>query len=75
MLSFATFLTSDDLAIVRAIKESIPDADARSPPEVIEFVANTVGAYTAKVIEPPETPDQVRDVADSQSVAAGVGFA
>ncbi len=47
-------LSPDDIAILRAIKDSIPDADARSPTEVLEFVAKAVGAYNAKVIEPPD---------------------
>ena len=51
---FPDGLTPDDIAILRAIKDSIPDADARSPTEVLEFVAKAVGAYTAKVIEPSD---------------------
>ena len=45
-------LTPDDIAVLRAIKESIPDADARSPTEVLEFVAEAVRAHAAKTIEP-----------------------
>ena len=52
--SYPGGLTPDDIAILRAVKGSIPDAEARSPTEVLEFVAKAVGAYTAKVIEPPD---------------------
>jgi Family of unknown function (DUF5681) len=44
-------LTPDDLSILRAIKDSIPDANSRSPTEVLEYVRDTLRAADAKVIE------------------------
>jgi hypothetical protein len=43
-------LTAEDLAIFRAIREAIPDANARSPAEVLEYVRDTLRAADAKPI-------------------------
>ncbi len=40
-----------NLAILRAIKEAIPDAGSRSPQEVLEYVRDTLRAAEAKPIE------------------------
>ena len=43
-------LQPDDVAILRAIKEAIPNAGERSPQEVLEYVRDTLRAAEAKVI-------------------------
>jgi hypothetical protein len=43
-------LTPDDIVILRAIKEAIPNAGERSPQEVLEYVRDTLRAAEAKVI-------------------------
>lgn len=48
-------LDASDIAILRAIKDSIPDADARSPQEVLEYVRDTLRAAEAKPIEAAHT--------------------
>ncbi len=40
--SYPGGLTPDDLAILRGIKDAIPDADAKSPAEVLEYVRDTL---------------------------------
>jgi hypothetical protein len=50
--SYPGGLAPDDIAILRAIKEAIPDANSRSPQEVLSFVAEAVRAHSAKTIEP-----------------------
>ncbi len=54
-------LTPDDLAILRAIKQAIPDAGSRPPAEVLGYVLEAVRAHDAKIIDcvrnnPSETP-------------------
>ena len=44
-------LTPDDLAILRAIKEAIPDAGEREPGEVLAYVRDTLAAASAKTID------------------------
>ena len=44
-------LNADDLAILRAIKEAIPDAGSRSPAEVLSYVRDTLASVAAKTIE------------------------
>ena len=41
------------MAILQAIKDSVPCANDRSPQEVLEFVRDAVRAHRAKLIEPP----------------------
>jgi hypothetical protein len=43
-------LDAADMAILAAIKESIPDANARSPAEVLEFVKEAVQAHSARAL-------------------------
>ena len=43
-------LTQDDIAILRAIKEAIPNAGERSPAEILTYVRDTLRAAEAKVI-------------------------
>ena len=38
---------ADDIAILRAIKDSIPDADLKSPAEALSYVAEAVRAHAA----------------------------
>jgi hypothetical protein len=45
-------LNADDMAILAAIKQSIPDANSRSPAEVLAYVRDTLRAADAKLIEP-----------------------
>jgi hypothetical protein len=44
-------LTPDDLSILRAIKNSVPNANSRSPTEVLEYVRDTLRMAVAKPIE------------------------
>jgi len=44
-------LTPEDLAILRAIKEAIPDAGSRSPAEVLSYVRDTLASVAAKTID------------------------
>jgi hypothetical protein len=46
----APVLDAGDLAILRAIKEAIPDASKRQPGEVLNFVLDTIRAHDAKMI-------------------------
>ena len=46
----APILDAGDLAILRAIKEAIPDAGKRQPGEVLNFVLDTIRAHDAKMI-------------------------
>ena len=48
--SYPGGLQPDDIAILRAIKEAIPNAGERSPQEVLEYVRDTLRAADAKVI-------------------------
>ena len=45
-------LTPEDLAILRAIKEAIPDAGERQPAEVLSYTLDAIRAHEAKTIEP-----------------------
>jgi hypothetical protein len=47
----APVLDAGDLAILRAIKEAIPDASKHQPSEVLQFVLDAVRAHEAKVID------------------------
>jgi hypothetical protein len=52
-------LTPEDLAILAAIKEAIPDANARSPGDVLAYVREAVQAHSAKpLIECTEKPPE-----------------
>ena len=44
-------LTPGDVATLRAIQQALPDADDRSPSEVLNHVLEAVRAYGAKTIE------------------------
>jgi hypothetical protein len=44
-------LDADDLAILRAIRAAIPDANSRSPDEVMTFVLEAIRQTDAKLIE------------------------
>jgi hypothetical protein len=44
-------LTPGDVAALRAIQQALPDADDRSPSEVLNHVLEAVRAYGAKTIE------------------------
>jgi hypothetical protein len=48
-------LSSADWAVVRdvflAIKQAIPDVNARAPGEVLRFVVAAIGAYTPRLVE------------------------
>ena len=58
-------LDASDIAILRAIKDSIPDADARSPQEVLEYVRDTLRAAEAKPIEGTGTVQRIaREMSD-----------
>jgi hypothetical protein len=46
-------LSPEDLAIFQAIREAIPEANSRSPAEVLEYVRDTLRAADAKLIEAP----------------------
>jgi hypothetical protein len=47
-------LSADDMAILAAIKQSIPDANSRSPAEVLAYVRDAVRAHQATpLIEAP----------------------
>ena len=41
------------MAILQAIKDSVPCANDRSPQEVLEFVRDAIRAHGARLIEPP----------------------
>ena len=45
----------EELAILQAIKAAIPDANSRSPDEVMGFVLEAIRAHGAKMIEPAAT--------------------
>ncbi len=53
-------LQPDDIAILRAIKEAIPNAGERSPQEVLEYVRDTLRAAEAKVISVCVIPYRMR---------------
>ena len=40
-------LDADDLAILRAIKQSLPDANSRTPSEVLNYVLDAVRAHSS----------------------------
>jgi hypothetical protein len=42
----------DDIAILRGIREAIPNAGDRSPAEVLSYVRDTLRAAEGKPIEP-----------------------
>ena len=44
-------LSAEDLAIFQAIRECIPEANSRSPAEVLEYVRGTLRAADSKLIE------------------------
>ena len=44
-------LDEADLAILRAIKEAVPDANKRAPVEVLNFVLDAIRAADAKLID------------------------
>jgi hypothetical protein len=48
----------DELAILQAIKQAVPDANSRSPDEVMGFVLDAIHAASAKTIECVEKPSQ-----------------
>lgn len=56
-------LDSTDIAVLKGIRESIPNAGERSPAEVLAYVAQAVRAHDAKVIEPAyaENPSKFED--------------
>lgn len=55
-------LDPNDVAILRAIKDAIPNANSRSPTEVLEYVRDTLRAAQAKQI----TADDRRTVEIAQ---------
>jgi len=48
---FSGGLDATDISILKAIGEAVPDADSRSPGEVLTFVAEAVRAHSATTIE------------------------
>jgi hypothetical protein len=46
-------LSPDDYAVLKAIRESVPDANNQSPQAVFDFVKQAVQAHSAKLIEAP----------------------
>jgi hypothetical protein len=44
-------LDAGDLAILKAIKEAIPDAGNRSPDQVLQFTLDAIRAHSAKLID------------------------
>src|ERR1700723_3219306 len=44
-------LDATDIEILRAIRNAIPNADSRSPQEILTFVEEAVRQHSAKVIE------------------------
>jgi hypothetical protein len=46
-------LTPDDIAILRAIRDAIPDAGTRSPADVLSFTLDAIRVASATTIEPP----------------------
>jgi hypothetical protein len=44
-------LEPGDIAVLKAIRNAIPDADQRSPAEILSFVEEAVRQHSAKVIE------------------------
>ena len=46
-------LSADDMAILQAIKEAIPDANSRSSTDVLAYVRDTLRSADAKLIEAP----------------------
>jgi hypothetical protein len=47
-------LDATDIASLKGIRESVPDADSRSPADVLDYVRDTLRAAEATVIEPSE---------------------
>jgi hypothetical protein len=47
-------LTAEDIAVLRAIKEALPDAGNGTPAEVLNFTLEAIRAHDAKLIEPSE---------------------
>jgi hypothetical protein len=43
-------LSAEDLAILQAIREAIPDANSRSPAEVLSYVREALRAHSAKTL-------------------------
>jgi hypothetical protein len=56
-------LEPEDLAILRAIKAAIPDANSRSPDEVLSFVLDAVRAHSAQLIDAPSAPSATDGIA------------
>src|SRR5262249_39451891 len=56
-------LAADDwtivLEVMGAIKQSLPDANARRPGEVLEFVLDAIRAHDAKMIDYTENPSEL----------------
>ena len=46
-------LSEADLAILRAIKAALPDANSQQPGEVFDFVLEAIRAHSAKTIDGP----------------------
>jgi hypothetical protein len=44
-------LDASDLAILRAIKQAVVDADQREPAEVLQFTLDAIRAHGAKLVE------------------------
>jgi hypothetical protein len=55
-------LEPEDLAILRAIKQSLPDANSRTPSEVLNYVLNAIRSYGAH---------QIIDARDNESRGQG----
>jgi hypothetical protein len=49
-------LEPEDIAVLKAIREAIPDADSKSPAEILTFVEEAVRQHSAKVIEALNDP-------------------
>jgi hypothetical protein len=47
-------LEPGDIAVLRAIKEAIPNADRMSPEQVLQHVLDAVRAHDSKVILAPK---------------------
>jgi hypothetical protein len=54
----APVIDAVDLAILRAIKEAIPDAGDRQPAEIFNLVLDAIRGHTAKAIECVEKPSE-----------------
>jgi hypothetical protein len=49
-------LEPGDIAVLKAIRAAIPDADQRSPEEILRFVEEAVRSHTAVVVEALNDP-------------------